>query len=60
MSGSPDPEFPIRASRNLLLLPVVGLVAGLAVTGYALCEGKKQPGCVEISVGRSGLSIKET
>ncbi|HEY5793897.1 MAG TPA: hypothetical protein VIU82_02700 [Bosea sp. (in: a-proteobacteria)] len=47
------------ASRNLLVALVVVLVAGLAVTAYALYQEKKQPEGVEISVGRNGLSIKE-
>jgi hypothetical protein len=47
------------ASRNMLLLLVALLVVGLAVTGYALYEEKKQPDGVEISVGKDGLSIKE-
>lgn len=47
------------ASRNLLVAIVVVLVAGLAVTGYALYQEKKQPEGVEISVGKNGLSIKE-
>jgi len=46
-------------SRNLLVVLVVVLVAGLAATGYALYEEKKQPDGVEISVGKNGLSIKE-
>lgn len=46
-------------SRNTLLLLVGILVVGLAVTGYALCEEKKQPVGVQISVGKNGLSIKE-
>ncbi|MNL87295.1 hypothetical protein D3C87_2163860 [compost metagenome] len=47
------------ASRNLLLVLVIILVAGLAVTSYSLYEEKKQPDGVEISVGKNGLSIKE-
>ncbi len=47
------------ASRNLLVALVVVLVAGLAVTAYALYQEKKQPEGVEISVGKNGLSIKE-
>lgn len=47
------------ASRNLLVALVILLVAGLAVTSYALYEEKKQPEGVEISVGKNGLSIKE-
>ncbi|MFA6967674.1 MULTISPECIES: hypothetical protein [Bosea] len=47
------------ASRNLLVALVVLLVVGLAVTGYALYQEKKQPEGVEISVGKNGLSIKE-
>ena len=47
------------ASRNLLVALVVALVAGLAVTAYALYQEKKQPEGVEISVGKNGLSIKE-
>lgn len=46
-------------SRNTLLLLVAILVAGLAVTGYALYEEKKQPDGVQISVGKNGLSIQE-
>ena len=47
------------ASRNLLVGLVILFVGGLAVTGYALYEEKKQPEGVEISVGKNGLSIKE-
>jgi hypothetical protein len=47
------------ASRNLLVVLVVLLVAALAVTGYALYQERKQPDGVEISVGKNGLSIKE-
>jgi uncharacterized iron-regulated membrane protein len=47
------------ASRNLLLAIVVLLVAGLAVTGYALYQEKKQPDGVQISIGKDGLQIKE-
>ena len=47
------------ASRTLLTALVVILVVGLAPTGYALNQEKKQPDGVEISVGRNGLSIKE-
>lgn len=46
-------------SRNLLFALVVLLVAGLAVTGYALYQEKKQPEGVQITVGKQGLSIKE-
>jgi hypothetical protein len=49
----------MQSSRTLLIALVVVLVAGLAVTGYALYQEKKQPEGVEISVGRNGLSIKE-
>ena len=55
--SQPDGFMP--ASRNLLVALVVVLVAGLAVTGYALYQEKKQPEGVEISVGKNGLSIKE-
>ncbi|KPF68090.1 hypothetical protein IP69_11880 [Bosea sp. AAP35] len=54
---SRKPSMP--ASRNLLVALVVLLVAGLAATGYALYQEKKQPEGVEISVGKNGLSIKE-
>jgi hypothetical protein len=47
------------ASRNLLVALVVVLVAGLAVTGYALYQEKKEPEGVQISVGKNGLQIKE-
>lgn len=47
------------ASRNLLTVLVVVLVAALAVTAYSLYQEKKQPDGVEISVGKNGLSIKE-
>jgi len=47
------------ASRNLLLVLVIILVAALAVTSYSLYEEKKQPDGVEISIGKNGLSIKE-
>ncbi|MDR6874966.1 hypothetical protein J2Y55_006006 [Bosea sp. BE125] len=47
------------ASRNLLVALVVLLLAGLAVTGYALYQEKKQPDGVQISIGKDGLSIKE-
>jgi hypothetical protein len=46
-------------NRNMLTLLVGALIVGLAVTGYALYQEKKQPDGVEISVGRNGLSIKE-
>ena len=46
-------------SRNLLAVLVLILVAALAVTGYSLYQEKKQPDGIEISVGKSGLSIKE-
>jgi hypothetical protein len=51
--------YPMLASRNLLAVLVLVLVAALAVTGYALYQEKKQPDGVEISVGKNGLSIKE-
>ena len=47
------------ASRNLLVALVVLLLAGLAATGYALYQEKKQPDGVQISIGKDGLSIKE-
>jgi hypothetical protein len=47
------------ASRNLLVVLVLVLVAALAVTGYSLYQEKKQPDGIEISVGKNGLSIKE-
>jgi len=47
------------ASRQLLVALVFALVVGLAATGYALYQEKKQPEGVEISVGKNGLSIKE-
>jgi len=47
------------ASRNLLVALVVLLLVGLAVTGYALYQEKKQPDGVQISIGKDGLSIKE-
>ena len=56
--GSHLDDF-MPASRNLLIALVVVLVAGLAATGYALYQEKKQPEGVEISVGKNGLSIKE-
>lgn len=49
----------MATSRNMLFLLIGLLVAGLAVTGYALYEEKKQPDGVQISVGKNGLSIKE-
>lgn len=53
-----EPCF-MTISRNLLFLLVGLLVAGLAATGYALYQEKKQPEGVEISVGKNGLSIRE-
>ncbi|CAM5771248.1 hypothetical protein [Bosea minatitlanensis] len=47
------------ASRNLLIVLVVVLLAALAVTGYSLYQEKKQPDGVEISVGKNGLSIQQ-
>lgn len=47
------------ASRNLLVALLVLVVAGLAVTGYALYQEKKEPDGVQISVGKNGLSIKQ-
>ncbi|OYW68466.1 MAG: hypothetical protein B7Z40_02840 [Bosea sp. 12-68-7] len=47
------------ASRQVLVALVVALVIGLAATGYALYQEKRQPEGVEISVGKNGLSIKE-
>ncbi|WP_353183217.1 hypothetical protein [Bosea sp. (in: a-proteobacteria)] len=47
------------ASRNLLIVLVVVLLAALAVTGYSLYREKKQPDGVEISVGKNGLSIQQ-
>ena len=47
------------ASRQVLVALVFALVVGLAATGYALYQEKKQPEGVEISVGKNGLSIKE-
>jgi hypothetical protein len=47
------------ASRQVLVALVAALVIGLAATGYALYQEKKQPEGVEISVGKNGLSIKE-
>lgn len=47
------------ASRNLLVVLIVVLVAALAVTCYSLYQEKKQPDGVQISVGKNGLSIKE-
>jgi hypothetical protein len=47
------------ASRNLLVVLVLVLVAALAAVGYSLYQEKKQPDGVEISVGKNGLSIKE-
>ncbi|WP_187640264.1 hypothetical protein [Bosea sp. F3-2] len=47
------------ASRNLLVILIVVLVAALAVTGYLLYQEKKQPDGVEIAVGKNGLSIRE-
>ncbi len=47
------------ASRQVLVALVCALVVGLAATGYALYQEKKQPEGVEISVGKNGLSIKE-
>lgn len=43
----------------MLIALVAILVVGLAATGYALYQEKKQPVGVEISVGKNGLSIKE-
>lgn len=47
------------ASRNLLVVVVIVLVAALAVTGYALYQEKKQPEGVAITVGKDGLSIRK-
>lgn len=47
------------ASRNLLVLLVVVLVAALAVTGYSLYQERKKPEGVEISVGKNGLSVEK-
>lgn len=52
-------ENSVAVSRNLLVVLILVLVAGLAATGYALYQEKKQPEGVEISVGKNGLSIKE-
>ncbi len=49
----------MSASRNLLIVLVVVLLAALAVTGYSLYQEKKQPDGVEISVGKNGLSIQQ-
>lgn len=47
------------ASRNLLVILVVVLVAALAVTGYSLYQEKKRPEGVEINLGKNGLSIEK-
>ncbi|MBD3846708.1 putative negative regulator of RcsB-dependent stress response [Bosea sp. OAE752] len=47
------------ASRNLLAILVVVLVAALAVTGYSLYQEKKRPEGVEINLGKNGLSIEK-
>ena len=47
------------ASRPLLIVLVLVLVAALSVMAYSLYQEKKQPDGVEISVGKNGLSIKE-
>lgn len=47
------------ASRNLLVILVVVLVAALAVTGYSLYQERKRPEGVEITVGKDGLSIEK-
>jgi hypothetical protein len=57
--GRLQQDFSMLASRHLLVVLVLVLVAALAVTGYSLYQEKKQPDGVEISVGKNGLSIKE-
>jgi hypothetical protein len=57
--GRHHQDFSMLASRHLLVVLVLVLVAALAVTGYSLYQEKKQPDGVEISVGKNGLSIKE-
>jgi hypothetical protein len=49
----------VAVSRNMLVVLIAVLIAGLAATGYALYKEKKQPDGVEISIGKDGLSIKE-
>lgn len=46
-------------SREILVGLVVVLAAGVAVLAWRLHEETRQPDGVEISIGSTGLSVKE-
>lgn len=45
-------------NRNLLVLIIAVLIAGIGVLGYNLYEAKKEPKGLQINVGPDGLKVQ--
>jgi len=45
-------------NRNLLILIIAVLIAGIGILGYNLYEAKKEPKGLQINVGPDGLKVQ--
>ncbi|GAA3854109.1 hypothetical protein AFIC_001872 [[Pseudomonas] carboxydohydrogena] len=45
-------------NRNLLVLIIAVLIAGIGILGYNLYEAKKEPKGLQINVGPDGLKVQ--
>jgi hypothetical protein len=45
-------------NRNLLILIIVALIAGIGILSYNLYEAKKEPKGLQINVGPDGLKVQ--
>jgi hypothetical protein len=45
-------------NRNLLVLIIAVLIAGVGILGYNLYEAKKEPKGLQINVGPDGLKVQ--
>lgn len=45
-------------NRNILVLIIAALIAGIGVLGYNLYEAKKEPKGLQINVGPDGLKVQ--
>jgi len=45
-------------NRNLLVVIIAVLIAGIGILGYNLYEAKKEPKGLQINVGPDGLKVQ--
>jgi hypothetical protein len=45
-------------NRNILVLIIAVLIAGIGILGYNLYEAKKEPKGLQINVGPDGLKVQ--